>query len=78
MIAHYQSRILLADEVVDYRSEMMHSFRPEHLLQEPMVGFKVLCKDLNAMTSSQADRFQLIERNIGFLRNSGCIIRETH
>jgi len=78
MIGNYQNRVLSPAEVIDYSAEMINGFMPEHLHQEPMVGFKVLCKDLNAYSMTQADRFQLIERNIGFLNQSGCVIREAH
>ena len=79
MIENYQSRILKPDEVVDYSNELIRGCRPETLQYEPCIGFKVMCKDLNAYTATtQAARFQFLEQNLGFLRNSGCIIRETH
>ena len=45
-----------------------------------MIGLRVLCKDLNAHISTQADRFQYLEQSLnaaGILRNTGCVIRET-
>lgn len=78
MIINYQSRILSPDEVIDYSAEMINAFPPDQLYQEPMVGFKVLCKDLNAYSMKQSDRFMMLEQNLAFLRNSGCVIRESH
>lgn len=78
MIENYQSRILAANEIVDYASEVMVSNRPEVIQFDPMVGFKILMKDLNAFTVPQNQRFQQIEQNLGFLSGTGCIIRETN
>ena len=78
MIENYQSRILKPDEIVDYSNEIIRGCRPETLQYEPCIGFKIMCKDLNAYTTTPANRFQFLEQNLGFLRNSGCIIRETH
>lgn len=79
MIEQYQSHILKPSEIVDYSTELMRGFRPENITMEPMVGFKVLCKDLNAMSyGCQAERFKMLEQNLGFLIGTGCIIRESH
>jgi len=78
MIENYQSRILAANEIVDYASEVMVSNRPEVIQFDPMVGFKILMKDLNAFSMPQNQRFQQIEQNLGFLSGTGCIIRETN
>ena len=78
MIENYQSRILKPDEIVDYSNELIRGVPEACIQMEPFIGFKVLCKDLNAFTTTQANRFQFLEMNLGFLRNSGCIIRETH
>ena len=78
MIENYQSRILKPNEIVDYSNEIIRNNKPETLQFEPFIGFKIMCKDLNAYTTTQANRFQFLEQNLGFLRNSGCIIRETH
>jgi len=78
MIENYQSHILKPAEVVDYSAELIHGLRPEIIQMEPMIGFKVMVRDMNAYTTpSQAARFQFIEMNLGFLKDSGCIIRET-
>jgi len=77
MIENYQSHILKPTEVVDYSAELMHGLRPETIQMEPMIGFKLMTKDMNAYVTSQAARFQYLEMNLGFLKDSGCIIRET-
>lgn len=77
MIENYQSHILKPTEVVDYSAELMHSLRAETIQMEPMIGFKLMTKDMNAYATSQSARFQYLEMNLGFLRDSGCIIRET-
>lgn len=78
-IEQYQMRILKPDEIIDYSSLMMQSYTPENLRLEPMIGFKVMLKDLNCYAlGSQAARFQQIEQNLRFLLGTGCVIRETH
>jgi hypothetical protein len=78
MIENYQSHILKPTEIVDYSAELMNGVRPETIQMEPMIGFKLLTKDMNAGTApSQAARFQYLEMNLGFLKDTGCIIRET-
>jgi hypothetical protein len=78
MIENYQSKILNPDEIVDYSTEMICSVRPETIQMEPMIGFKILTRDMRAFASTQAARFQFLEANLAFLRDTGCIIRETH
>lgn len=80
MIENYQNHILGPTEIIDYGSEMKVGYRPEHLQYEPMIGLKVLLKDLNCRISTQSERFQYIENVLnssGILRNTGCVIRET-
>lgn len=77
MIENYQSKILKPDEVVDYSNEIIRGLRPETIQMEPMIGFKVMMKDLNAFATTQSQRFQFLEMNLAFLRGTGCIIRET-
>lgn len=79
MIENYQSHILKPSEIVDYATEIMRGLRPENVAAESLVGFRILCKDLNAMSfGTQSERFRMLEMNLGFLKNTGCIIRETH
>lgn len=77
MIEQYQSHILKPAEVVDYSAELIHGLRPETIQNEPLIGFKVLVRDTNAHITSPAARFQFLETNLGFLQNSGCILRES-
>ena len=79
-IEAYQTRIIKPSEIVDYISWMMVNYTADNLRCEPMVGFKVLLRDLNCYScGSQSARFQQIEQSIRFfLQGSGCILRETH
>ena len=77
MIENYQNHILKPSEMVDYANEIIHTVKPETIQMEPMTGFKVLMQDTNAYRTPQAIRFQEIESKLGFLKNTGCLIRET-
>ena len=78
MIENYQSKILKPDEVVDYSNEIIRGLRPETIQMEPMIGFKVMMKDLNAFATTQSQRFQFLEMKLAFLRGPGGMITETH
>jgi hypothetical protein len=75
MIENYQCKILGPTEIVDYTSAIKQAYPPQAVMSEPFIGFKVLCKDVSGMPAQQ--RFPQIETSLGFLRGSGCIIRET-
>jgi len=77
MINQYQSRVLGPTEVVDYASIVKQAYPPQAVQSEPFIGFKILCRDLNANGVNPADRLRQIDANLGFLRGKGCIIRET-
>ena len=77
MIEQYQQQVLRPGDVVDYASEMMQLYRPEQLAVEPMVGFRVLCKDMNAHTASPPARMQTIDSYIGVGQGKGCILSQT-
>ena len=79
-IEAYQTRIIKPSEIVDYSSFMMVNYTADNLRCEPMVGFKVMLRDLNCYAyGSQSARFQQIEQNLRFfLQGTGCILRETH
>lgn len=80
MIENYQTHVLGPDENVDYVGEMKSGYRPEQLQMEPMVGMRILVKDLNCHIASPLERFRYIEQMLnqsGVLRNTGCVIRET-
>ena len=79
MIANYQTQILSPSAIVDYSSELIQSYRAENIQMEPMIGFKILLKDLNAATMPQpGERFRYIESFLSVLRGTGCILRESH
>ncbi len=82
-IENYQTRVLGPIETVDYATEMMHIYRPENLQSEPMIGLRILLRDLNARVTdpatrlSQIDAYMAIGPNCGkMLFKSGCILRE--
>ncbi len=84
MIETYQRNVLSPNATVDYASEMMQRYRPENLQCEPMIGLRVLLKDLNARVTdpktrlSQIDAYMGVNANCGgVLRGTGCILRET-
>ena len=83
MIESYQARVLGPMETVDYASEMMRRYRPENLQCEPMIGLRILLRDLNARVTdpatrlSQIDAYMAVAPNCGrMLYGSGCILRE--
>lgn len=78
MIENYQTKILEPSEIVDYSSEMIRCYRAENIQAEPMIGFKILLKDLNASVMTQQDRFAQIESTFRVLQGTGCILRESH
>lgn len=77
ILQQYQSRVLAPQEPVDYSAAIMQSYPPQAVQMEPFIGFKVLCRDTNASSTSPADRIRQIDMNLGILRGKGCIIRET-
>lgn len=77
LVQQYQSRVLGPTEVVDYSSIVMNSYPADAFHQEPFIGFKVLCTDTNAYSGPPAERLRYIDANLGFLRGTGCIMRET-
>lgn len=76
-LSNYQSRVIGPTETVDYSTIIMSRYPARAMQIEPFIGIKVLCKDLNAGFMTPRNRIIQIEQNLGFLRNSGCIIRET-
>lgn len=77
LVTQYQSHILASEEVVDYSSIVMQAYNPYAIQKEPFIGFKILCTDMQAFNPSPSDRIRYLDTNLGFLRNKGCIIRET-
>lgn len=78
LFAGYQNRVIGPNEVINY-SDIIRQFCPAVSIQmEQFVGFKILCRDMNAHLIPSDIRFKQIESNLGFLVNTGCIIREAH
>lgn len=77
LVQQYQMRVIGPSEVVEYSRIVMESYPPQAPHLEPFIGFKALCRDGNAFTMNPADRLRQIDANLGFLRGTGCIIRET-
>lgn len=77
MIENYQRQVLGPNDIVDYATEMVQKYRPEQLQVEPMIGFRVLLKDLNAHVAPPAQRLKMIDAELRILVDTGCIIRES-
>lgn len=73
----YQTRVISPEEPVDYSSIVMQAYHPSIIQREPFVGFKVLCTDTFAYSTTPAERIRYIDSNLGFLKGKGVIIRET-
>lgn len=76
-LSQYQMHVVGPTEIVDYSSIVIGRYPPSAVQVEPFIGIKVLCRDMNASFMPPRDRIIQIEQNIGFLKNTGCIIRET-
>lgn len=76
-VQQYQNRVLGPTEVVAYNTIVAQSYPPQAIQSEPFIGFKLLCRDRNAAVTNPAARMQQIDQNLGFLRGTGCLIRET-
>lgn len=75
---NYQNRVIGPNDVIDYSETIRQSYPAVTIQMEQFVGFKVLCRDMNAHLISSETRFRQIESNLGFLINTGCLIREAH
>ena len=81
-----QTRIIRADDIVNYSGIVKAGHRPEVIQSEPFIGIKILCKDNNANTMAPAQRIAQLDQ---FLRTpnpmtgltpfsgTGCCLRET-
>lgn len=76
-MSQYQSRVIGPTEVVDYSALVVRSYPSYALQREPFIGFKVLCRDTNAHLMTPGDRMRQIDAYLGFMRGTGCLIRET-
>lgn len=76
-LLQYQTHVAGPTEIIDYSSIVVGRYPSAAVQMEPFIGIKVLVRDTNASYMSPHDRMMQIEQNLGFLRNTGCIIRET-
>lgn len=77
LVQQYQTRVLAPNEIVRYDQIVMSSYPAYAFQTEPFVGFRVLIRDMNYNTFDPSDRLRLIDSKLGFLKGSGCLIRET-
>jgi len=76
-ISNLQRRVLGPTEMVDYSNIVLSNYPPDAIKSQPFIGFKVLCRDANASMMPPNVRLSQIDANLGFLMNTGCVIRET-
>lgn len=77
LVQQYQNRVLSPSEIVRYDQCVMSSYPPYAFQTEPFIGFRVLMRDMNSNMIDPGDRLRVIDSKLGFLRGSGCLIRET-
>ena len=56
-----QTRIIRADDIVNYSGIVKMSHRPETIQSEPFIGIKILCKDNRANTMVPAQRIAQLD-----------------
>ena len=56
-----QTRIIRADDIVNYSGIVKMSHRPETIQSEPFIGIKILCKDNRANTMVPALRIAQLD-----------------
>jgi hypothetical protein len=76
-ISNLQRRVIGPTEMIDYSNIISSNYPPDAIHSQPFIGFKVLCRDANACMMPPNARLSQIDANLGFLHNTGCIIRET-
>ena len=76
------NKVLSPSEIIDYSNLIINNYErraPGLLNTTPMVGFKVLFKDLDAYKAPGAERLRFIETYLPrILNGNGCILRETN
>ena len=81
-----QTRVIRADDIVNYSGIVKAGHRPEIIQAEPFIGIKILCKDSQANTMTPAQRIAQLDRWLGFpnpmtgltpFAGTGCCLRET-
>lgn len=75
----YQTHVLDPDEPVNYAEDIKMVYPPEVVMNEPFVGFKVLCTDTQYNTMNPGDRLRWLDQQMpNVLRGKGVFVRETH
>lgn len=78
LIEKYQSHVLNASEIVEYSTIVKNLYPTAAIMNEPFIGFKVLCKDLNANNPDSNTRMMYLDKNIGqVMYSKGTIVRAT-
>lgn len=81
-----QTRVIRADDIVNYSGIVKAGHRPETIQAEPFIGIKILCKDSQANTMAPAQRIAQLDQFLGTpntmtgmtpLSGTGCCLRET-
>lgn len=78
LLTTLQNRVMGPHEIINYSAEIRSTTPDQIIKSEPFIGFKVLCRDSNAQIVDPKSRILQIERNLGFLKGSGCFLRETN
>lgn len=78
LLANYQSHVLGPSEPVNYPQIVRTAYPTNAIQTEPFVGFKILCKDMNAFTlGNTGDRLRQLDTFCPTLKGTGCVLRES-
>lgn len=76
------NKVISPSEIIDYSGLIISQYErrfPGILNSQPMVGFKILMRDLDAFKAPGQDRLRYIDSFLPkILTGNGCILRETH
>lgn len=81
-----QTRVIRADDIVNYSGIVKAGHRPEIIQAEPFIGIKILCKDSQANSMAPAQRISQLDQFLATpntmtgmtpLSGTGCCLRET-
>ena len=81
-----QTRVIRADDIVNYSGIIKAGHRPEVIQSEPFIGIKILCQDSMANAMVPAQRIAQLDQFLGTanpmtgmtpLSGTGCCLRET-
>ena len=81
-----QTRIIRADDIVNYSGIVKAGYDPRIIQTEPFIGIKILCKDSQANAMLPAQRIAQLDQFLGIANpmtgmtpfaGTGCCLRET-